>query len=53
MKLSAEDTENTRLRNSRMGRIGSAARSSTHTTTISDRADAANSPMIAGDAQAY
>ena len=44
-----QHTVNTGLANSRIGRIGSAARVSTHTKTASAAAEAANSPMITGE----
>jgi hypothetical protein len=53
MKLSTEHTVNTRLRNSRIGRMGSAARSSTQTKIASAATDAANSPMIVAEPHAY
>ena len=48
-----QHTVNTGLANSRIGRIGSATRVSTHTKIASARAEAANSPMITGEDQAY
>ena len=44
-----QHTVNTGLANSRIGRIGSAARVSTHTKIASAAAEAANSPMITGE----
>ena len=44
-----QHTVNTGLANSRIGRIGSAARISTHTKTASDATEPANSPMITGE----
>ena len=48
-----QHTVNTGLANSRIGRIGSAARVSTQTKTASAAAEATNSPMITGEAHAY
>ena len=53
MKLSTEQTLNTRLRNSRMGKIGSAVRSSTATKMARATTDAANRPMMVAEPQAY
>src|SRR5579875_1099139 len=53
MKLSTEATLNTRLRNNRIGRIGSAARSSTNTKTASATTEPANRAMIVAEPQAY
>ena len=53
MKLSTEHTLNTRLRNSRIGKMGSAVRISTSTKITRAATDAANKPMMIGDPQAY
>ena len=53
MKPRMQQTVKTGLVNSRMGRIGSAARVSTQTKTASAAADAANNPMITGEPHAY
>jgi hypothetical protein len=46
MKLSAQHTENTPLRNRRSGSTGSAARDSTYTNTISETTDRPARPRI-------
>ena len=48
-----QHTVNTGLLNSRIGRIGSAARISTHTKIASATTEPTNSPMIVGEVQAY
>ena len=53
MKPRMQQTVNTGLAKSRMGRIGSAARVSTQTKRASAAAEAANKPMIIGDPHAY
>ena len=53
MKLSVEAMLNTRPRNSRIGRIGSAARSSTSTKITRAITDPTNRPMIVADPHAY
>lgn len=53
MKPRMQQTVNTGLVNSRMGRIGSAARVSTQTKRAIAAAETANKPMIIGEPQAY
>src|SRR5215212_10013050 len=49
MNDSTQHTVNTGLRNSRIGRIGSAARLSTHTKAANVAAEPMNKPMISGE----
>ncbi len=53
MKPRMQQTVNTGLANSRIGRIGSAARVSTQTKTASAAAEPTNRPMITGEPHAY
>ncbi len=52
MNDSTQHTVNTGLRNNRIGRIGSAARVSTHTKTANATAEPTKRPMIIGEVQA-
>ena len=52
-KDSTQHTVNTGLANSRIGRIGSAARLSTHTNAASATTEPTNRPMITGEPHAY
>jgi hypothetical protein len=53
MNDNTQHTVKTGLRNSRIGRIGSATWLSTHTKIASAATDATNSPMIVGEPHAY
>ncbi len=53
MKARITQTTNTEDRNSRSGRIGSAARASTRTKIASETSDTTNITMMVGEPQSY